>query len=151
MWSQEQWWRDAVVYEIYLRSLTDRSWDGVGDIDGLRFRLRYLRELGVDALWITPWYRSPMADGGYDIADYRDIDPLFGTLDDAQALIAEVHDHGMRILVPAPVRTRTTRPQLAQPGCSGRVRGHSAVLARPGCRRVPHRRGPRPDQGCRSA
>jgi alpha-glucosidase len=99
MRDQDQWWRDAVVYEIYVRSLTDRSGDGIGDIDGIRFRLRYLRELGVDAIWITPWYRSPMADGGYDVADYRDIDPLFGTLDDAKALIDEVHEHDMRILV----------------------------------------------------
>jgi alpha-glucosidase len=94
-----RWWRDAVVYEVYLRSLTDRSGDGVGDINGVRYRLRYLRELGVDALWITPWYRSPMADGGYDIVDYRDIDPVFGSLDDAQALIGEVHEHHLRIII----------------------------------------------------
>jgi alpha-glucosidase len=93
------WWRDAVVYEVYLRSLTDSGADGVGDIDGTRSRLRYLRDLGVDAVWITPWYRSPMVDGGYDVADYRDIDPLFGTLDDARALIDEVHDCGMRIII----------------------------------------------------
>ena len=96
---QIPWWRDAVVYEIYLRSLTDSSADGVGDIGGIRSRLRYLRDLGVDAVWITPWYRSPMVDGGYDVADYRDIDPLFGTLDDARALIDEVHDCGMRIII----------------------------------------------------
>jgi len=93
------WWRDAVVYEIYLRSLTDSSADGVGDIGGIRSRLRYLRDLGVDAVWITPWYRSPMVDGGYDVADYQDIDPLFGTLYDARALIDEVHDSGMRIII----------------------------------------------------
>lgn len=93
------WWRNAVVYEIYLRSLTDSSADGVGDIGGIQSRLRYLRDLGVDAVWITPWYRSPMVDGGYDVADYRDIDPLFGTLDDARALIDEVHGCGMRIII----------------------------------------------------
>ena len=94
-----RWWRDAVIYEIYIRSLTDGSGDGVGDIAGIRARLPYLRDLGVDAVWITPWYRSPMADGGYDVADYRDIDPLFGTLAQAEDLIREAHEHGLRLLV----------------------------------------------------
>jgi alpha-glucosidase len=87
------------VYEIYIRSLADASGDGYGDIDGIRSRLPYLRDLGVDAVWITPWYPSPMADGGYDIADYRDIDPMFGTLAQAEALITEVHDNNLRILI----------------------------------------------------
>ena len=65
-----------MVYEVYLRSFADGNGDGVGDIAGVRARLPYLRDLGVDAIWLTPWYRSPMADGGYDVADYRDIDPL---------------------------------------------------------------------------
>ncbi|MFL6125232.1 glycoside hydrolase family 13 protein [Actinophytocola sp.] len=95
----DQWWRDAVIYEIYVRSYADRTGDGVGDIAGIRSRLDHLRALGVDAIWVTPWYRSPMADGGYDVADYRDIDPLFGTLADAEALIDDVHRNGMRIIV----------------------------------------------------
>jgi len=94
-----EWWRDAVIYEIYIRSLADGSGDGVGDIAGIRSRLPYLRDLGVDAVWITPWYPSPMADGGYDVADYRDIDPLFGTLAEAEALIEAVHEYGMRLIV----------------------------------------------------
>jgi len=93
------WWRTAVVYEIYLRSFADSDGDGLGDIDGVRSRLPYLRDLGVDALWITPWYPSPMADGGYDVTDHRGIDPRFGTLAAADELIAEAHDAGLRLLV----------------------------------------------------
>ena len=80
------WWRDAVVYQIYPRSFADANGDGVGDLAGHRGRLPYLADLGVDAIWITPWYPSPMADGGYDVADYRDIDPRFGALGDADDL-----------------------------------------------------------------
>jgi alpha-glucosidase len=92
------WWRTAVIYEVYLRSFADSDGDGVGDIGGLRDRLPYLAELGVDALWITPWYPSPMADGGYDVSDYCDIDPRFGNLSDADALIHEAHDLGLRVI-----------------------------------------------------
>ncbi|MBO0822331.1 MAG: DUF3459 domain-containing protein [Actinobacteria bacterium] len=93
------WHHTAVVYEVYLRSFADGNGDGVGDIAGLRARLPYLRELGVDALWLAPWYVSPMADGGYDVADYRDIDPVFGTLADAEALLTEAHAHNLRIII----------------------------------------------------
>ncbi|MCP3989415.1 MAG: glycoside hydrolase family 13 protein [Actinomycetia bacterium] len=92
------WWRRGVVYQVYVRSFADSSGDGTGDINGLRGRLPYLRDLGVDALWINPWYQSPMADGGYDVADYRSIEPRYGTLADAEALITEAHDHGIRII-----------------------------------------------------
>jgi alpha-glucosidase len=94
-----QWWRDAVIYQIYLRSFSDATGDGIGDLAGIRSRLGYLRTLGVDAVWLTPWYRSPMADGGYDVADYRAIDPLFGGLEDAEALIADAHEHGLRVII----------------------------------------------------
>jgi alpha-glucosidase len=93
------WWRTAVIYEVYLRSFADSDGDGVGDIGGLRSRLPYLADLGVDAVWITPWYPSPMADGGYDVSDYCDIDPAFGTLGDADALIADAHALGLRIVI----------------------------------------------------
>jgi alpha-glucosidase len=93
------WWRTAVVYEVYLRSFADSDGDGVGDVNGLRSRLPYLVDLGVDALWVTPWYPSPMADGGYDISDHRDIDPRLGTLADVDALLTEAHDTGLRLIV----------------------------------------------------
>ncbi len=93
------WHHNAVVYEVYLRSFADGNGDGIGDLAGLRSRLPYLRDLGIDALWLTPWYVSPMADGGYDVADYRDIDPLFGTLAEAEDLIRETHDAGLKIVV----------------------------------------------------
>jgi alpha-glucosidase len=93
------WWRRAVVYEIYIRSFADGNGDGIGDIAGIRSRLPYLRDLGVDAIWITPWYPSPMADGGYDVADYRAIDPRFGTLEEAEALVREAHGLGLRVLI----------------------------------------------------
>ena len=96
---QRPWWRDAVVYQVYIRSFADGDGDGIGDLAGIRARLPYLRDLGVDAVWITPFYPSPMADGGYDVADYRDIEPLFGALDDADALIAEAHAAGLRVVV----------------------------------------------------
>jgi alpha-glucosidase len=86
------------VYEVYLRSFADGNGDGVGDLAGLHSRLPYLRDLGVDALWLTPWYTSPMADGGYDVADYRDIDPVFGTLTQAEALIEAAHAAGLKII-----------------------------------------------------
>ena len=93
------WWRRAVVYEVYLRSFADSGTDGIGDVEGLRARLPYLAALGVDAVWITPWYPSPMADGGYDVAHYCDVDPRFGTLADADALLADAHAHGLRVLL----------------------------------------------------
>ncbi|MFF9016691.1 glycoside hydrolase family 13 protein [Streptomyces sp. NPDC014870] len=93
------WWRGAAIYQIYPRSYADGGGDGIGDIAGIRARLPHLRDLGVDAVWISPWYVSPMADAGYDVADYRDIDPLFGTLAEAEALITEAHELGLRIIV----------------------------------------------------
>ena len=93
-----EWWRDAVFYEIYVRSFADSNGDGVGDLEGIRSRLGYLRDLGVDALWLTPFYPSPGADHGYDVADYRGIDPQFGTLDDFDRLLADAHELGLRVI-----------------------------------------------------
>jgi alpha-glucosidase len=95
----QEWWRDAVIYQVYVRSFADADGDGVGDLPGVRSRLPYLAELGVDAVWLTPFYASPMADGGYDVADHRAVDPVFGTLDDAAALIRDAHALGLRVIV----------------------------------------------------
>ncbi|MEO6712134.1 MAG: glycoside hydrolase family 13 protein [Mycobacteriales bacterium] len=94
-----EWWRTAVVYQVYPRSFADGNGDGIGDIAGLRGKLGYLQQLGVDALWINPWYPSPMSDGGYDVIDYRDIHPDFGTLAEAEALIEEANAAGIRIII----------------------------------------------------
>ncbi|WP_327356576.1 glycoside hydrolase family 13 protein [Streptomyces sp. NBC_01304] len=93
------WWRDAVIYQVYPRSFADGNGDGMGDLAGIRSRLPYLRDLGVDAVWLSPFYASPQADGGYDVADYRAIDPMFGTLPDAEALVHDAHDLGLRVIV----------------------------------------------------
>ncbi|MEU5946978.1 glycoside hydrolase family 13 protein [Micromonospora sp. NPDC047465] len=97
--SDDDWWRSAVVYQVYVRSFADSNGDGIGDLQGIRERLPYLRDLGVDALWLTPFYTSPMVDGGYDVADYRDVDPMFGTLADFDAMITDAHALGLRIIV----------------------------------------------------
>ncbi|RCH65261.1 DUF3459 domain-containing protein [Streptomyces sp. SDr-06] len=95
----DDWWRSAAVYQVYVRSFADGDGDGTGDLAGVRAKLPYLAELGVDALWFTPWYLSPLADGGYDVADYRAIDPAFGTLAEAEKLIAEARGFGIRTIV----------------------------------------------------
>jgi alpha-glucosidase len=95
----EGWWRSAVIYQIYPRSFADSSGDGIGDLAGVRAHLSYLAELGVDAIWFNPWYASPQADAGYDVSDYRAIDPVFGTLAEAEELIREAHVLGIRIIV----------------------------------------------------
>ncbi|HZT91322.1 MAG TPA: alpha-amylase family glycosyl hydrolase [Gaiellaceae bacterium] len=97
--SDEPWWRDAVFYEIYVRSFADSDGDGVGDLPGVRGRLPYLGSLGVDALWLTPFYPSPGVDQGYDVSDYCAVDPQFGTLADFDALVADAHALGLRIVV----------------------------------------------------
>jgi alpha-glucosidase len=93
------WWEAAVVYQVYPRSFADSNGDGIGDLEGIRRHLDYLQRLGVDALWLSPIYRSPMADAGYDISDHKDIDPLFGSLADIDRLIAEAHERGLRVLL----------------------------------------------------
>ncbi|MGW4729651.1 glycoside hydrolase family 13 protein [Streptomyces shenzhenensis] len=93
------WWRDAVIYQVYPRSFADSDGDGMGDLEGIRSRLPYLRALGVDAVWLSPFYASPQADAGYDVADYRAVDPMFGNLLDADALIRDAHAEGLRIIV----------------------------------------------------
>jgi alpha-glucosidase len=95
----QPWWRGAAIYELYVQSFADGNGDGWGDLAGVRARLPYLAALGIDAIWFTPWYPSPKSDAGYDVADYRAIDPAFGTLADADALIADGHAHGIRTII----------------------------------------------------
>jgi alpha-glucosidase len=96
---QTEWWRHSVCYQVYVRSFADGDGDGIGDLPGITGRLPYLRDLGVDSLWITPFYTSPQHDHGYDVADYRDVDPLFGTLADADTLLARAHELDLRVIV----------------------------------------------------
>ena len=124
------WWRSAVVYQVYLRSFADGNGDGTGDIAGLRSRLPYISSLGVDALWINPWYVSPLNDGGYDVADYRKIDPRFGTLEEAIDLIEEANRLGLRVLLDlVPNHTSSEHAWFqealaAVPGSPARARYH---------------------------
>src|SRR3954452_2340540 len=95
----DQWWNSAVVYQVYPRSFADADGDGMGDLRGVIDHLDHLAELGVDVVWLSPVYPSPQDDNGYDISDYQDIEPVFGTLADFDALLAGVHDRGMRLLM----------------------------------------------------
>jgi alpha-glucosidase len=97
--SMARWWRSAVVYQIYPRSFADSDGDGVGDLNGIRRRLDHLAWLGVDAVWLSPIFPSPMADFGYDVSEYCGVDPVFGTLDDLDRLVAEAHARGLRVLL----------------------------------------------------
>ena len=94
-----RWWERGIIYQIYPRSFMDSNGDGIGDLSGIRSKLDYLQWLGVDAIWISPIYPSPMADFGYDVSNYTDIDPIFGSLADFDALLADVHARGMKLLL----------------------------------------------------
>ncbi|TPI61417.1 DUF3459 domain-containing protein [Mesorhizobium sp. B3-1-7] len=94
-----EWWRGCVIYQVYPRSFQDTSGDGSGDLKGITARLAHIASLGVDAVWLSPFFKSPMADMGYDVSDYRDVDPIFGTLEDFDALVAEAHRLGMKLII----------------------------------------------------
>ena len=95
----DEWWRGGVIYQIYPRSYQDSNGDGIGDLPGITRRLDYVASLGVDAIWLSPFFKSPMKDFGYDVSDYRDVDPMFGTLDDFRALVARAHELGLKVMI----------------------------------------------------
>lgn len=94
-----EWWKKAVVYQIYPRSFKDSNGDGIGDLNGITEKLDYLKKLGVDVIWISPMYCSPMDDNGYDISDYYQVDPMFGTNDDMDRLLFEAGKRGMKVIL----------------------------------------------------
>ena len=132
------WWRAAAIYELYVQSFADGDGDGIGDLAGVRARLPYLADLGVDAIWFSPWYPSPRSDAGYDVADYRSIDPAFGTLADADALIAEGHALGIKTIIDI-VPNHCSDQHRVVPGRAGR----RARIARARPVLVPARARPR--------
>jgi alpha-glucosidase len=132
--SYSPWWLHAVCYQVYVRSFSDSDGDGIGDLPGITARLPYLRDLGVDALWITPFYVSPQKDAGYDVSDYCDVDPLFGVLSDADELLARAHELGLRVIIDlVPNHTSSEHPWFVEaladgPGSPARNR----YIFRPG-------------------
>jgi len=95
----DPWWRGAAIYQIYPRSFADSNGDGIGDLNGITARLPYVASLGVDAIWLSPFYPSPLLDGGYDVADPRDVDPRLGTVEDLRGLVQDCHANGLKIFV----------------------------------------------------
>ena len=93
------WWRQAAIYQIYPRSFKDSNGDGLGDIPGITSKAKYLKSLSLDAVWLSPFFPSPLADGGYDVADYRNVDPRLGTLEDFDQMVKALHDEGIRVFV----------------------------------------------------
>ena len=133
-----RWWERGIIYQIYPRSFMDSNGDGIGDLGGIRSRLDYLQWLGVDAIWISPIYPSPMADFGYDVSNYTDIDPIFGTLADFDALLANVHARGMKLLLdyvpnhtsdqhPWFVESRSSRQSAKRDPIFGAIRRRAAA------------------------
>ena len=131
------WWQTAVVYQIYPRSFCDANGDGVGDLAGISSRLDYLAWLGVDAIWVSPFFCSPMKDFGYDVSDYCDVDPVFGTLDDFDALLAAAHERDIRVMIDwVPAHTSDQHPWFVEARSSrDNPKRNWYVWRDPGCTR----------------
>ncbi|MER7110644.1 glycoside hydrolase family 13 protein [Streptomyces sp. NPDC000229] len=126
------WWREAVIYQVYVRSFADSDGDGIGDLRGARERLPHLARLGADAVWLTPFYASPQADGGYDVADYRAVDPVFGGLADADDLVRTAHDLGLRVIVDIVPNHTSDRHPWFREALAGDPACRDRYLFRPG-------------------
>ena len=116
-----KWWQNATVYQVYPRSFFDADGDGNGDLRGITAKLDYIKSLGVDVVWSSPYFKSPMADGGYDVADYRDINPMFGTLDDWKEMLHAVHERGMKFVMDLVVNHSSNEHQIGRASCRERV------------------------------
>ncbi len=147
----DPWWRDAVIYQIYPRSFADGDGDGTGDLAGVRARLPLPRDLGVDAIWFTPWYASPLADGGYDVADYRAIDPAFGNLAEAEQLIAEARGLGIRTIVDVVPNHVSDQHAWFQAGAGGGAGITRSASASGSGRAAASTANCRPPTGCRAS
>ncbi len=134
--NDSKWWKSAVIYQIYPRSFADSNGDGIGDLKGIISKLDYLETLGIDAVWLSPVCRSPQDDNGYDISDYQDIDPMFGTLEDMEELIEEAGKRRIRIIMDLVLNGRIPITTIMSGGTAQRVRrpttcGH-VLAVRPG-------------------
>ncbi len=120
------WWKDAVIYQLHVKAFFDANNDGVGDFPGLTSKLDYIRDLGATAIWIMPFYPSPLRDDGYDISDYRTVNPAYGTMRDFRRLVREAHDRGLRVITELVINHTSDqhpwfqRARLAKPGSSAR-------------------------------
>jgi glycosidase len=145
--AQPPWWQTATIYQVYPRSFQDSDGDGVGDLRGLASRLYYLAELGIDAIWLSPIFRSPMKDFGYDISNYVDIDPVFGTMADFDTLLAAAHEQGLRLLLDlVPNHTSDQHP-----GSSKADRHGGTPDANGTCGAIRHRMAGHPTIGYRNS
>lgn len=133
----KSWWETAVVYQVYIRSFADGNGDGVGDIAGLRSRLPYLSALGIDAVWVNPWYPSPMADAGYDVADYRAIEPTYGTLAEAEEFVADAHAAGIKVLLDIVPNHTSDHHDWFRAALAGEPGARERYLFRPGRGELP--------------
>ncbi|MCG0748684.1 alpha-glucosidase [Lactiplantibacillus plantarum] len=125
MAATNQWWQSAVVYQVYPRSFQDTNGDGIGDLPGVTQRLDYIKNLGVDVIWLNPIYRSPGVDNGYDISDYYDINPEFGTMTDFDKLLATAHAKGLKIMMDVVVNHSSNQNEWFKQSASSRDNPHA--------------------------